>query len=246
VTISTTKDLRGLERAGRAVAAARDAMLAAVRVGITTSELDAIGKKVLDEHGARSAPRLVYDFPGETCISVNSAAAHGIPDDRPLAMGDLVNVDVSAELDGYFADTGASRAVGRARGRARRLLEATRESLEAGIRAAAVDAPLHAIGRAVERSARASGFAVIESLCGHGVGASIHEPPTVPNVWDGDATLELWEGLVITIEPFLTPGAPAVRVAEDGWTLETIDGSIVAQFEHTLVITRAGPLVLTR
>jgi methionyl aminopeptidase len=246
MSIEGPDDLDGLRRAGRAVAQARDAMLAEVRAGVSTAELDEVGRAVLDAHGARSAPQLAYDFPGCTCISVNTALAHGIPSRTAiLREGDLVNVDVSAELDGYWADTGASTAVGRVALRLQNLLWATRLAQREGMAAARAGAPLHAIGAAVERRARRHGFRVVQNLGGHGVGRHIHEDPHVPNVFDRRNRLRLWEGLVMTIEPFLTTGARNVVEDDDGWTLRTPDGSVGAQFEHTFVVTRGEPIVLT-
>lgn len=246
MTIDGDDDLQGLAAAGRVVAEVRDAMLAAVEAGITTGELDALGRSLLRSHGARSAPRLAYGFPGSTCISVNHQAAHGVPSRlRPLRDGDLINIDVSAELDGYWADTGASRGVGTIDERAAELLTATRQAQADAMAVARAGAPLRHLGRAVERRARRHGFTVVADLNGHGVGRSIHEEPSVPSVEDrGDPTV-LWEGLVLAVEPFLAMGATSTVTADDGWTLETDDGSLVAQFEHTIVITSGEPLVLT-
>jgi methionyl aminopeptidase len=246
MTIDDIDDLAGLELAGRAVAEARDAMLAAVVPGISTGDLDDIGRDVLRRHGARSAPRLAYSFPGTTCISVNDEAAHGIPShERILHDGDLVNIDVSAELDGYWADTGASTAVGTVLPAVHHLLDATRAARDEAIAAASAGEPLRMIGRAVERRARRSQLTVIANLAGHGVGGHIHEEPSVPNVEHRRDRTKLWEGLVIAIEPFLSTGADHVIEDDDGWTLRTPDGSLPAQFEHTVVITSGAPLVLT-
>jgi methionyl aminopeptidase len=249
VTIDGVDDLDGLRRAGRAVAEARDAMLAAVAPGVTTADLDAVGREVLRAHGARSAPQLAVGFPAATCVSVNDEAAHGIPSPtRVLRAGDLVNVDVSAELDGYWADTGASVPVGPPEAvdpMARRLVAATREAQAAAMSAARAGRPLRHIGRAVQRCAHRRGFDVIANLCGHGVGGFLHERPSVPGVEDpGDPTL-LWEGLVLAIEPFLSTGATFAVEDADGWTLRTPDGSLSAQVEHTIVVMRGRPLVLT-
>jgi len=244
VTIDHDDDLIGLRRAGRAVAEARDAMLAAVAPGVTTAELDAVGREVLDAHGARPAPPTV-GFPAATCVSVNDEAAHGIPSGRALRDGDLVNVDVSAELDGYWADTGASRAVGTASLRARQLLDAARLANRDGVAAATAGRPLRHIGRAVERRARRHGFSVLRNLCGHGTGRGLWEPPSVPGVEDRRDTTTLWEGLVLAIEPFLTTGAQWAHEADDGWTLRT-PGHLSAQFEHTVVVTNGAAIVLTR
>ncbi len=245
MTIDNDEDLAGLERAGHVVAEARDAMLRAVEPGVTTGELDAVGRDVFRRHGARSAPRVSYDFPGSTCISVNDEAAHGIPSIvRVLRRGDVVNVDVSAELDGYFADTGASAPVGEVSAVASELLEATRLAQGEAMGAARAGRTLRDVGRAVELRARRSGFSVVKNLYGHGIGRALHEAPSVPSFDDGQR-LVLWEGLVLAVEPFLSTSADRVVDHPDGWTLRTSDGSLVAQYEHTMVVTRGAPLVLT-
>lgn len=239
------EDLVGLRRAGGAVAEARDAMIAAVVPGMTTGDLDAVGRHVLRAHGARSAPRVAYGFPGSTCISINHEAAHGVPSQlRRLRDGDLVNIDVSAVLDGYWADTGSSVAVGDAMPDAIRLLDATRAAQADGMQAARAGRRLRDIGRVVERRARQSGFRVVRNLYGHGVGRALHEEPSVPS-WDDGSTMRLWEGLVLAIEPFLSPSATAAVDGDDGWTLLTNDGSLVAQHEHTIVVTAGPPIVIT-
>jgi methionyl aminopeptidase len=245
MTIDGVDDLEALKRAGKAVAEARDRMLEAVCAGISTLELDAIGREVLTRHGARSAPKLAYDFPGWTCISVNDEIAHGIPSTRRLADGDLVNIDVSAELDGYWADSGASRAVGQVGPRLEQLLQATKLAQAEGMAEARAGEKVSKIGRAVERRAKRHGFKVIKNLCGHGVGRHIHEAPSVPGVYDPKDRTTLWEGLVITIEPFLTTRATVAVESNDGWTLRTPDRSLAAQFEHTLVVTNGAPIIVT-
>ena len=244
MTLDQDEDLAGLELAGRAVAEARDAMLAAAAPGVTTADLDAVGREVLDRHGARPAPPTV-GFPAATCVSVNDEAAHGIPSSqRMLREGDLVNVDVSAELHGYWADTGASIAVGRVSNVGRRLLETARLANCDALAAARAGEPLRHIGRAVERQARRNGFSVIENLNGHGTGRNLWEQPSVPGIEDLRDPTRLWEGLVLAIEPFLSTGATWADEAADGWTLVTA-GHLTAQFEHTVVVTNGHPLVLT-
>jgi methionyl aminopeptidase len=247
MSIDGQHDVDGLKRAGAVVAAARDAMAEQVRPGISTAELDAIGREVLQRHGARSAPQLAYEFPAATCISVNDELAHGIPSpNRVLREGDLVNIDVSAELDGYWADSGASYAVGSVARTARALLFTTRAALNDALSTVRAGEPIRNIGRAVEWRARRSGFRVVRDLCGHGVGRHIHEAPQVPNTYDARNNALLQDGMVITIEPFLTTSATRVVEDADGWTLRTPDGSIGAQFEHTLIVTRGAPIVVTR
>jgi methionyl aminopeptidase len=246
VTVDGDEDLAGLRRAGRVVAEARDAMVGAVGDGVVTAELDAIARDVFRRHGARSAPRLTYDFPGATCISINDQAAHGIPSPtRVLHAGDIVNIDVSAELDGYFADCGISVAVGDVSSLATELLDATRLAQRDAMDAARAGRSLRHIGRAVAARARRHGFCVVKNLYGHGVGRALHEPPSVPSFDDGQRTI-LNEGLVLAIEPFLSVSSDHIVDDPDGWTLRTHDGSLVAQFEHTIVVTRGEPIVITR
>ena len=246
MTITAPEDIDALLRIGKIVAEARDTMGRAVRPGVTTAELDSIGRSVLAKYGARSAPELAYGFPGATCISVNHELAHGIPSERALSPGDLVNIDVSAELDGYWADTGASYPVGEVSPRAKALLLATRQALADGIQEVRAGRPIKNIARAVERRAKRAGFRVVRDLCGHGVGRHIHEDPSIPNTTHGNVKGTLWEGLVMTIEPFLTTSAERVHEAADGWTLQTPDGSRGAQFEHTMIVTRGEPIIVTQ
>ncbi|HWD95338.1 MAG TPA: type I methionyl aminopeptidase [Acidimicrobiales bacterium] len=245
MTIDSDEELEGLLRAGRVVAEARDAMVAAVKPGVTTGELDTIGRETFRRHGARSAPRVTYNFPGSTCVSVNDEAAHGIPSlSRHLREGDLVNIDVSAELDGYFSDTGVSIPVGVVSEIAQRLLEATRLAQHDAMSTARAGNRLRDIGRTVESHARRHGFRVVRNLYGHGVGRGLHEEPSVPS-FDDHQRMVLRDGMVLAVEPFLSVSASFVVDDPDGWTLRTNDGSLVAQFEHTMVVTGGAPIVLT-
>lgn len=247
MTVDGEEDVAGLRLAGAAVADARDTALAAIAPGISTAELDAIARDVLKRHGAYSAPKLAYDFPGHTCISVNDAAAHGIPSrDIVLKNGDMINIDVSAELDGYWADTGASAMVGLTTLLAAKLLQATKLAQADAMAVAKAGKPIRLMGRAVQKRASEYGFTVLENLNGHGVGRFIHEEPDVPNIEQRRNRERLIEGMVIAVEPFLSISAThAVEDESDGWTLRTNDGSMVAQFEHTMIVTQGEPLVLT-
>jgi len=245
MTVESDDDLAALKRIGGIVRDCMREIAGHVRPGITTAELDEIGGRFLAAHGAHSAPHLAYDFPGHTCISVNDEAAHGIPGERALKDGDLVNIDVSAELNGYWADTGGSFPVGPAEPEIARLCAFTKSARRKAVYAARAGRPINVIGRAVQREALRGGYRVIPELAGHGVGRGIHEPPTVNNVYVAGDRKRLHEGLVITIEPFLTRGIARVYEAEDGWTLKTMDGALSAQYEHTLVITKGHPIVVT-
>lgn len=247
MTIETQDDVAALHKIGRIVSLVLHRMLDAARPGITTRELDHLGERLLAEHGARSAPRLTYDFPGATCISVNEEAAHGIPGDRVIRAGDVVNVDVSAELGGYFADTGGTTVVPPTTPQKTRLCHATRTALAQAMKNARAGQPVNGIGAAIERTAKAYGFKVIENLGSHGVGRALHEAPEhIAGFFDPSDTRLLEEGMVITIEPFLSTKSRVVAETADGWTLAGAAGNLSAQYEHTMIITRGAPIVVTQ
>src|SRR5712671_3547645 len=247
MTIESQLDIEGLRRVGAIVSSVLNAMLDSIEPGMTTAELDVIGGELLTQSGARSAPQLMYDFPAATCISINEEAAHGIPGARRIAPGDLVNVDVSAELDGYFADTGGTRIVPPATPTKTRLCHATRMALDAALLAARAGNPINRIGRAIERTAKSHGFKTIKNLAGHGVGRSLHEAPeNIVSFYDATDKRVLREGMVIAIEPFLSTKSTLVYQGDDGWTLSAERGNLSAQYEHTLIVTRGAPIVLTR
>jgi methionyl aminopeptidase len=247
MTIETQDDVEALQRIGRIVSLVLQEMLDAAEPGMTTRELDRIGARLLDEHGARSAPRLVYDFPGATCISINEEAAHGVPGDRIIRAGDVLNVDVSAELGGYYADNGGTVVVPPATPQKTRLCHAARVALAEAMKAARAGRPLNGIGAAIERTAKTYGFRVIENLASHGVGRALHEAPeSIPGYFDPSDTRVLEEGMVITIEPFLSTKSRIVDEAPDGWTLVGVAGNLSAQYEHTMIITRGAPIVVTQ
>jgi methionyl aminopeptidase len=245
MSVETPEELAALRRAGRAVAATLREVARRVRPGVTTAELDAVAARVLASHGARPAPALLYGFPGAICISVDDEAVHGIPGPRRLRAGQLVKLDVTAELDGYYADAAVSVPVGAVAPRVARLAAAAQAALRRGLEAARAGAPLNAIGAAVEDEARRRRCAVLGELTGHGIGRAIHEEPTVPNVFVAGLDQPLAEGTVITIEPILALGSAEVRAGDDGWTVLTADGSASAHAEHTLVVSGTRPLVLT-
>jgi methionyl aminopeptidase len=220
-------------------------MQAAVRVGMTTAELDRVAASALARHGARSAPQIKYGFPGFACISVNEEIVHGIPGASTLQPGDVVKIDVTAELDGYVADAARTILLPPAKPAATMLHQSARTALTAALGAARSGEKVSAIGRAVERQAREDGFSVIRELCGHGVGRTIHEPPNVPNYENQFSTERLTEGLVIAIEPMLSATRTRAVLDADGWTIRTADAGIAVHEEHTVVIQRGAPLILT-
>ncbi|MBT5702199.1 MAG: type I methionyl aminopeptidase [Gammaproteobacteria bacterium] len=244
--IDNDDDLKHLKAIGRIVFETLLLMKKSLKPGISTIELDRIGEKNLARYGARSAPILMYDFPGHTCISINDEAAHGIPSGRKVAPGDVVNIDVSAELNGYFGDTGATFTVPPLDPRIEYLCQITRKSLNAAMSAARAGAKINQIGQAIERTAINAGFTTIRDLGSHGIGLSLHEEPHfIQNFYDKSDTRTLSEGQVITIEPFLSNGASSTVTADNGWALLIGEGNRSAQYEHTMVITKGKPQVLT-
>lgn len=247
MTVDTDADVEGLKAAGRVVADCLQHMMAEAEPGMTTAELDTIGATYLEDHGARSAPMVTYDFPGATCISVNEEVAHGVPGGRTLRAGDLVNIDVSAHLDGYVGDTGGSFVLAADPDDVqRRLCEAARRARDEAIAMVRAGRELRVIGRTVERVARDTGFRIIRNLGSHGVGRSLHEEPTfIPGIEDPRDFRRFHDGMVITVEPFLTTGEAIVREGRDGWTLLNQRGSLSAQYEHTIIVTRGTPIITT-
>ena len=245
MSIETADDLEALREVGRITRETLDALEQQVKAGVSTAELDAVAAAVFATNGARSAPALVYKFPGTVLISVNDEIVHGVPGPRRLAAGDLVKLDVTVEKEGYIADAARSVIVGTGTPEAVRLMHCARAAFDAGLAAAKAGAKVNQIGRAVEREVRRQGFTVMLGLEGHGVGRTIHEAPSVPNRYDPWQKDVLTEGLVLTIEPMISAGSPHPIQDANGWTIRTKDGSLAAHYEHTLVIVGDRPLILT-
>lgn len=246
MTITSQDELEGLRQIGRIVANAMQGMATAMEPGITTRELDEIGRALLERDGAVSAPQTTYGFPGATCISVNEEVAHGVPGDRVIAPGDLVNIDVSASRDGYFADTGASFRVAPARPGLDRLCRDGRRAMAIGIAQVGSDRPLAGIGDAIGRFAQARGYTLIRNLASHGVGRSLHEEPKEIATWParGDRR-RIDRGMVLAVEPFLSTGGHWANDGDDGWTLYSEPRAPVVQYEHTVVATDRAAIVVT-
>lgn len=243
--IDSPEDLQGMKRAAKVAKTALRAMRAALRPGISTLELDRLARAVFERYGARSAPAMEYGFPGTVLISVNDEAVHGIPGQRAIREGDLVKLDVTPWLDGYVADAAVTVAMPEASLEARRLARCAERALELAIAAVRPGRPVNVLGRVVENAVAAEGFSVLGELGGHGVGRSIHEEPTVLNVYEPSLRRPLTEGLVFTIEPIVAAGGSGIVTDTDGWTVRTTDGSLAAHVEHTVVVTRGAARVLT-
>src|SRR5580698_997269 len=245
MSINGPEELAGMRAAGAIVCLMLEAMRGEVRPGISTAELDEVGAGVMRQHGARSAPALVYGFPGVNCISLNDEAVHGIPGKRRLQPGDLVKLDVTVEKDGFMADAAITVPVGEVTEERRNLVACAERAFAKAMLVARAGFRVWEIGRAVEREVRRCGFSVIRELAGHGIGRTIHEAPRVPNYADARDHQILTEGLVITVEPIIAAGSGRTFVAPDKWTIVTVDHRPAAHYEHTLVITKGAPMLLT-
>lgn len=240
------EDFNGLREIGRICGSIRNKLVECTKPGMTTKELDEMAKKGFEEAGALSAPKETYNFPGYVCISVNEEVAHGIPGERIIQEGDLVNIDVSGSKNGYFADTGISFVVGQGETDKEKVCEVAKEAFYAGLKKAKPGSKKNALGKAVHNVAKRHGLTVIKDLTGHGIGRSIHEAPdhifNYFSRWDDEL---LKEGMVIAFEPFISTLEEEVfESEEDEWTLLT-QKSLVAQYEHTIILTQEGPIITT-
>jgi methionyl aminopeptidase len=246
MTIRSQEELEGLRRVGKLVAEAIRRMSAAAEPGTTTRDLDEVGAAFLRSEGARSGPQLVYQFPGFNCISVNDQIVHGVPNKRMLRPGDTVKLDVTAELDGFYADSAATVVLeGEQAAQGRKMLACAQSAFGEAMKVARANSRVNEIGRAIEREVRRHGFSVVRDLTGHGVGRSIHEAPSVPNFYHPMQADVLREGMVLAVEPIISEKPARTVTAADGWTISTHNHALAAHYEHTIVITKDEPIVLT-
>lgn len=247
MTVTEEHELQALREIGRICADTLKVMRHATEAGMTTLELDEIGRQLLEREGAVSAPESCYNFPGATCISLNEEAAHGIPGPRVIKEGDLINIDVSASKNGYFADCGASFTIGRAHARVELLCQDGKRAMQIGIKEVRAGVPLANIGRSIGAFAESRGYSLVRNLCSHGIGRDLHEEPKEIPTWPVKRDRRMiTEGLVFTVEPFLSLGATWADSGKDGWTLYGDPQAPVVQFEHTIVATKAGSIILTQ
>jgi len=246
MSIQSEFELAALRRVGSLVERILRRLAERIRPGVSTLELDAACEELLAREGARSAPREEYGFPGAVCISLNEEAVHGIPGRRTIAPGDVVKLDVTAELDGFVADAARTVVVPPVATVSRRIARAARAAFERGLAAATHGAAVREVGRVVEAEVQRRGFRVLRELTGHGTGRRIHEFPSVPNYDEPRARARLEAGMVLTIEPIIAASTSEAHVQDDGWTIVARDGSLCAHHEETIVITRGRPIVLTR
>ncbi|WP_203248597.1 type I methionyl aminopeptidase [Sporosarcina beigongshangi] len=243
----TEQDIEALKKIGKIVAEIREALKEATVPGKTTKEIDELAGRLFEEKGAISAPIDQYDFPGYTCISVNNEVAHGIPGARIIQDGDLVNIDVSGSYGGFFADTGISFVVGTPDDKKQQLCDVAASAFELAMTYVKAGSSLNRIGKAVEREAKNHGLAVIKNLTGHGIGKSLHEEPQhILNYYDPSDKTLLKDGMVLAVEPFISQKAEHIIESGDGWTFVTPDHSLVAQIEHTIIVTKGEPIILTK
>ncbi|MCC4723479.1 MULTISPECIES: type I methionyl aminopeptidase [Salinicoccus] len=245
--IKTDEEMKQLEEIGQICGKVLKELVETTKVGMTTKEIDELGGRLLEEMGAESAPISEYEFPGHTCISVNEEVAHGIPGSRVINEGDIVNIDVSAKKNGYFADTGLSFIAGTSTDPLKqKVIDVCEASFEEALKKIKPGTKVSQIGRAVHKVARQNGLTVIKNLTGHGVGRSLHDAPKhIMNYYEPGNSELLKEGMVIAVEPFISTKAAFVTDGKNDWAFETKDGSYVAQKEHTIVVTKEGPKLLT-
>jgi len=245
MTIESNDDLESMRVVGKLVGQALRTMEAAIEPGMTTEQLDEIGERFLRKHGARSAPQLTYDFPGFNCISVNDAVVHGVPGAHVLKGGDVVKIDVTAELDGYIADAAITVVIPPVTTAAHNLVQSAQSAFRKAMKVARPGVRISELGRAVETEVNRWGYSVIHDMCGHGVGRGLHEKPTVPNFFSPFTPGVLSDGLVIALEPIICERPSDVFEDEDGWTIRTSNGCLAAHYEHTIVIRDGRAEILT-
>ncbi len=243
--IRNGSELAKMRRAGKVVAEMHEATRAAAAPGVTTLQLDAVARAVLDRRGAKSNFLNYRGFPAVICTSPNDMIVHGIPGGYVLADGDIISIDCGAIVEGYHGDAAFTMAVGDAGEEARRLLEVTERSLWAGIDQLRPGNRLNEVGRAVQAVAEGAGFSVVREYVGHAIGTKMHEEPQVPNYWPGHGGPLLKSGMVFAVEPMVNAGTPETVTLDDNWSVVTADGRLSAHFEHTIAVTDDGPEVFT-
>jgi methionyl aminopeptidase len=245
ITIKTKEQIEKMKKAGAILAACHKEIAKMIRPGITSWEIDQFVERFLAKHGATPEQKGYRGYEYATCASVNDVICHGFPSKNPLQDGDIVTIDMVVNLDGWLADSAWSYAVGTVSEEAGKLLKVTKESLYKGIERAVIGNRIGDISHAIQTYAEAQGFSVVRDFIGHAIGQNIHEEPQVPHFGPPGRGVRLKEGMVITIEPMLNVGKYFAKVDLDGWTARTVDGSLSAQYEHTIAITSQGPLILT-
>jgi methionyl aminopeptidase len=241
----TPEEIAIMRRAGKVVAEMHSCIRAAIRPGVTTLELDKIGREVIERRGARSNFLGYHGFPAVICTSPNDMIVHGIPGSYRLEEGDIISIDCGAIIQGWHGDAAFTAAVGQVSEEAAKLIKVTEESLYAGIDQMVDGNRISDIGHAVQTVAEAAGFSVVREYVGHAIGTAMHEKPEVPNYGDPGKGPKLRVGNVYAVEPMVNVGSPGTRLLDDGWSVMTADGSLSCHWEHTIAITDDGPEILT-
>jgi len=245
ITIHSPEDFAGMRAAGRLAAETLDMIAAHVRPGVSTAALDRQCHEFIVDHGAVPAPLNYRGYPKSICTSINHVVCHGIPGERRLESGDILNIDVTVILKGWFGDTSRMYVAGQPSTRARVLMDVTYEAMMRGIEAVMPGAHLGDIGHAIQTHVERHRFSVVRDFCGHGIGRRFHEPPNVLHFGRAGEGTELRPGMFFTVEPMVNAGRPEVKVLEDGWTAVTRDRSLSAQFEHMIGVTETGCEIFT-
>ncbi|MFF2886063.1 type I methionyl aminopeptidase [Paenibacillus sp. NPDC057967] len=246
VELKTREHIRGIRRAGRIVAACHKALSQRLAPGVTTREIDRFVERFMLDRGATPAQKGYKGYPYATCASVNDVVCHGFPDTEPLESGDIVTIDMVADVNGWKADSAWTYIIGRSTAATEKLLRVAKQAMQEGIKLAQPGNYIGDIGHAVQVRAEREGYNVVRMFVGHGIGRQMHEYPNVEHYGPPGQGVRLEEGMVLTIEPIITSGKADVYIARDGWTARTMDGSWSAQFEHTIAVMKDGPIVLTR
>lgn len=246
ITLKTERELKLMRDAGRIVAEAHQEVAKAIAPGVTTAQLDAIAEKTIKRHGAKPSFKGYEGFPASICASINNEVVHGIPGLKRLQDGDIISIDIGAEISGYHGDAAVTWPVGDVSPLARQLIATTEEALAKGIAAFQKGGRLTDISHAIESYVEAAGFSVVRDLVGHGIGRRMHEPPQVPNFGPPGRGIKLSPGLVLAIEPMVNAGKSEIDFMPDQWTVVTADGSLSAHAEHTVALWEDGPEILTK
>lgn len=245
ISLKSRAEIEKMHRSGRLLASCHRELARLIKPGITPLEIDRFVEEYLRSHGAKPEQKGYMGYPYATCCSKNDVVCHGMPDETPLREGDIVTIDMVVNIDGWLADSAWTYPVGTISSEARRLLDATRESLYRGIAQAKAGNRVGDISHAIQSYAEGQGYSVVRQFVGHGIGRRMHEDPQIPHFGKPNQGVPLKPGMVITIEPMLNTGDYRVKIDDDGWTARTVDGSLSAQYEHTVAITEEGPLILT-
>ncbi len=245
IVCKSPREIEQMRHANMLVAEVLAELASMVKPGITTGELDAAAERLVRVAGAEPAFKGYRGYPATLCASVNDEVVHGIPGDRALSEGDIISLDMGVKLDGFYGDSAVTVPVVSVSDEVQRLLSVTQESLQKGIAQVRLGGRVSDIGHAIQEHVEAAGFSVVREFVGHGIGAQLHEEPQIANYGEPGRGPRLAEGMVLAIEPMVNMGKPAVKVLRDGWTAVTRDGSLSAHFEHTVAVTKDGPLVLT-